>query len=282
MSENIFVNQNIDNFEEDEFLNSLSKNIRFGVHLYENILSKNCEYKLSDLVIISLYRKLLELSDGAFILLDQNSLGASKITARSIIEIYLSLAYILEDKNLIEKRALCYFLFHKDEELKILNKQYAFNLLKTRYAEKTLNDKKNSIIKMKREAPFKQIINDKKNLSKKTGRKYLKWYSIYHKQGKEIYSINDLINNVDNIPIESIRELYAILSMEVHGINAIQNIQVHSKKLFFDDIRGFNEKNERLFHAIRSLLSRQTINLVHLYSPELFKEFGDFFIQDRE
>ncbi|WP_379134081.1 DUF5677 domain-containing protein [Paenibacillus sp. sgz500958] len=223
----LFVSQDIDDAEERAFLNSLSKNLRFGIYLFESIFKQNKKFELFDLVIFSLYRKLLELTDGIFILIDHNSLGAAQITARSVLEVYLSLSYIVEDKNNMEKRALSYFLFHKEEELKILSKQHSFDLLKTKYSEAKLQEMNQTIRKMKKEHPLKQIEFDKRQLISKIKseipRKYVKWYSIYNKTEDEIYSVNDLLKYVSKNN-ESIIELYGLLSLEVHGVNSIKDV----------------------------------------------------------
>lgn len=285
MRENILVSFNIEDASERPFLNSLSKNIRFGLYIYESLLNHMDELKFSDIVIISLYRKLLELSDGVFILVDHNSQGPANIIARSIVEVYLSLTYITEDKALMENRALCYFLFHKEEELKLLKKQFAYDLLKEKYSETTLSQMKASINGLKKEHPFKKIEIDKRNLIKKEQRlkkRYVKWYSIYNRNDVEIFSVVDLIEYMGNSTKKNIKELYALLSLEVHGVNAIKNVRRESKKILLDNIRGLDNKNEELFHAIRSLISKVTLELINIYIPEEIDDFKGFFLKDRD
>lgn len=285
MSEDILVYHNIEDALERPFLNSFSKNIRFGLYIYENIFIHKDELKLSDIVIISLYRKLLELSDGVYILIDHNSQGPANIIARSIVEVYLSLTYITEDKVLMENRALCYFLFHKEEELKLLNKRYAYDLLREKYSETTLSQMKASIKNLKKEHPFKKIEIDKRNLIKKEQKlkkRYVKWYSIYNRDDVEIFSVVDLIEFVGKKPKNNIKDLYALLSLEVHGVNAIKNVRKESKKIFLDNIRGLDNNNEQIFYAIRSLISKATISLITIYEPEKINDFNEFFLKDRD
>lgn len=285
MSENILVSHNIEDVLERPFLNSLSKNIRLGLYIYESLLNRNEELKLSDIVIISLYRKLLEMTDGIFILIDHNSLSPANIIARSIFEVYLALTYITEDKALMENRALCYFLFHKEEELKLLNKQFAYDLLKEKYPEATLSQMKASIKNLKKRHPFKKIEIDKRNLIKKEQKlrkRYIKWYSIYNRNDVEIFSVVDLIEYVGNSTTKNIKELYALLSLEVHGANAIKNVKRESKKIYLDNIRESDNNNEKLFHAIRSLISKATIGLITIYTPEKTNDFKEFFLKDRD
>jgi len=282
----IFVTEDIDDFDMRPILNSISKNIRFGISIYEELLKlSHYTYDIHDLVVISLFRKLLEQSDGVFVLVDHNSWSAAYITSRSIIEVYVSLLYIIDDNNLMKKRALSYILFHKEEELKILKKEKTRDILALRYETNELNTMKNELNKMRNESPFNEIVkkkNDLINKERRNKKRFVKWYSLYNKEDEEIFSITDLIRFVDSGNSDNkLNELYSLLSKEVHGVNTIKDIKINNKKAQFEGFRVENKTIEKTFGFINAIIAKVSLKLIQMYMPERINDFHSFFMRDR-
>lgn len=67
-----FIPVDIEDAVRRPFLNSLSKNLQYSLHIFEKVLETGWKtpFEQVDVTILSLYRKLLTQFDGIFILLD--------------------------------------------------------------------------------------------------------------------------------------------------------------------------------------------------------------------
>ncbi|KRE47213.1 hypothetical protein ASG81_10175 [Paenibacillus sp. Soil522] len=84
-----FIPVDIEDTVRRPFLNSLSKNLQYSLHLFEKVLETGWKtpFKQVDVTILSLYRKLLAQFDGIFILLDHRSINAAAIKAGQLLKL---------------------------------------------------------------------------------------------------------------------------------------------------------------------------------------------------
>ncbi|MCY9431988.1 DUF5677 domain-containing protein [Bacillus spizizenii] len=81
------------------------------------------EYKTShdfsdtrSMVLVSLFRKIVELSDGVWVCADHGLKSPADLNIRALIEAYLAFKYINEDSNLSTDRAIAYKIgYHKQQ-----------------------------------------------------------------------------------------------------------------------------------------------------------------------
>ncbi len=110
------LSTNIDDHTKFQLLDSLSKTILAGEKILNICVGKDT-LKKHDIVVITLYRKILEQSDGIFILLDHDSNSGLTSTLRSLYETSIGFQFIFQDESLFEKRAISYYVSFIQEQL---------------------------------------------------------------------------------------------------------------------------------------------------------------------
>lgn len=285
-----FIPVDIEDALRRPFLNSLSKNLQYSVHILEKIIEvgRKTPFEQTDITILSLYRKLLAQFDGVFILLDHGSLNAAVITARSTLETYASLMFIFEDgEEFVEKRAASYYTFYKLEELKELNNPKVAERVLSAYSVTKLQNMKDSIkTLLNKQSPYKEVSKMRseliKNLRNSKRKESVYWYSLYPKNNQEIFSLNALIDYVDRFG-DDLKKLYSLLSFEAHSLNANSDLLYQKNQVIFDDLR--NEKNIEnfdVFRLVRDLLGLPTLNIITRYLTKAdIVNYGNFHTKDR-
>ncbi|MCK8494608.1 DUF5677 domain-containing protein [Spirosoma sp. RP8] len=98
----------------DEFVN-------FGTHFLDWELKRN-EIEITDVVVTSMFRRILEIVDSISILLKEGAADPCKVLLRSLFEIVLSFEYLLKEDT--KRRAQCYRYSTYNKQL-IFNKRHS-------------------------------------------------------------------------------------------------------------------------------------------------------------
>lgn len=262
---------------EDAFknvsLDKLSRSIRAGQKIIEtSAISGNLEHH--DVVIISLYRKVLEQADGLFILLDHDSNSAATSTFRTLYETSIGLQFIFEDQKLLVNRANSYYVAYMHEQITWAKKAIKLGEFSDLY---TLEELKGKIANFKFSLsiePLKSVNKvwhkEKEKLERKKQYYPPKWYSLY----KGASNFTKLASRFEfTHPL-----LYSGYSLETHGFTALQSIATEgeTKKQFLAPLRYPNSSNDILCHLGINFLNLCSSLMVVRYCPEIILDFENF------
>ncbi|WP_191565982.1 DUF5677 domain-containing protein [Metabacillus idriensis] len=270
---------------ENMGLNVLSNCLRVSEHIL-NLTLKEYEgtFKSEDIVVLGMYRKLIEKIDGCFILIDQGSESIATIGVRAGFETFLGIVYLLEDDKKIMEKAQAYNVSFVREELKML--EFALSSDKAKLPKNELK----SLIRQKKEILSDNIETDNEwrnvrnamRLNKFRGDP--KWYSLYN--GEKSYRMQSLKSLAKELGyIEEYNMLYSHFSLEAHGYIALKDITRNAEGLTFKDIRtkeifpthiiqtrGYlliitKKIIQRYISNYNELFSNFTIAIVQMYKP---------------
>ncbi|MEV5028534.1 DUF5677 domain-containing protein [Paenibacillus sp. LPE1-1-1.1] len=285
----IFYNDDIHDSTERPDLNYLSKTLRFGWSIFQKTIDKQLQHE--DLIVVSLYRKLLEQLDGLFILVDQDSHSAAKLTARATIETYTSIKYIMADNRvLLKERATSYFIFNMLDEHKFMKDIKNEETLGKIFPNKeSLNEKIRRIESYLKTFPNYQVIYERKKIIEEEKRKgtnrFVKWYTLYTKNNQQIFTLSDLIKYVQGSKGLNLYSTYSLLSRETHALTAQSDLKITFKQrdVFtnFSELRYRNTSHESLYGMVRAFASTITLNIIDHYfsfNSDEFNEFREFFL----
>jgi hypothetical protein len=259
-------------------LNSLSKAILAGQQILELSASK-VNLKHHDVIIISLYRKVLEQTDGLFILLDHDSNSAATSTIRTLYETSIGMQFIFENKDLLANRANSYYVSYMHEQLAWAKEAIKSDELSGLYTIEELKEKianfKSSLSKEPLKSVNKVWHKEKEKLERKNKHFPPKWYSLYGGAG----SFTQLSSRFKGThPM-----LYAGYSLESHGYSALQNLVTdeETKKQFLAPLRHRHSGYDTLCYLGRTMVSLCTSLMVNRYCPEILHEFEELFETNR-
>lgn len=231
-----------------EVVEDLEKIMAIGEDVIRNIKFKDQKDQRRDVrtvIILSLFKEILERIDGVLILIEKYSIINAHIILRSFFEICLDLKIILSNPG---RQKPCYYLLGKKiEELRKLE------LLKTEDLKEEWEDVQ-YFINMNKELSSlrKKTAGElKENFAKK------KWYNF---GGKNKYKKTD----EDKI-------LYGRLCKEVHGENSIVDNRYNSNNQFELRALRFPEKYQLSLFTI-SFNMLHTIELLREEYPEIKEE----------
>jgi hypothetical protein len=272
------VNTNIGDWTEFPNLNTLSKAIQAGQVILELSASKE-NIKHHDVIIISLYRKVLEQADGLFILLDHDSNSAATSTIRTLYETSIGMQFIFENDDLLANRANSYYVSYMHEQITWAKKAIKLGELSTVYSLEELKEKITKFEGTLTKEPLKSVnkvwLKEKAKLEKKNKHFPPKWYSLYGSAS----SFTQLASRFKGThPI-----LYSGYSLESHGFTALQNIVTdeETKKQFLAPLRYRHSGYDTLCYLSRTIVSLCSSLMVNRYCPEIKHEFEDFFETNR-
>lgn len=209
----------------------------YGQYLF-SLISIDEDSKLSDTVIIFLFREILETIDGIKSLFQGSSINISDILFRNLFELTLYLKYILSDTNSITKRALSYDVCNIQEKISMYEKlnikcegnvkfkKVLGNEILDNFNPEHLNELIDNLKNILEKYPeYKKVNDDRtavKNKINKPNKPEIdpKWYQIYSKAS----SIRALSRLVDME--KYYLTLYCIWSKKTHGISAMDGFVV--------------------------------------------------------
>ena len=263
---------NIEDSVENPELNMLSKSILAGQQILELCASK--ELKHHDIVIVSLYRKVLEQADGLFILLDHESISAAMSTFRTLYETSIGLQFIFEKEKLFANRANSYYVSYMHEQLNWVKEAKRTEELSDLYTEEELKEKVTKIKTTLSCEPLKSVNKvwhkEKEKLKRKNKHFPPKWYSLY--EGAENFT--QLAKRFE----PTHRLLYAGYSLETHGFTALQNLvsDERTRKQFLAPLRNRHSGYDTLCQLGKSILNLCSSLMVIRYCPDVINEVSEF------
>ncbi|EMA6344507.1 DUF5677 domain-containing protein [Bacillus cytotoxicus] len=250
----------------------LNKSIKFGEDILATLHVRS-DFEVEQKVVLSLYRQLIEQCNGYSVLANQKFYDSSKLLVRPFVETYLSLKYILQDKNKIQDRATSYYIgFLKYHENLLLNakKNNFMNV-----PEHELREDLFEIQVLLNAEKYKRIQNEWKRTKLKLQLEYEpKWYSLFY--GPR--SIKELVQRVEEK--NEMKLLYTLLSLDAHGYQAVENAlynkNIDITPLYLKPIKHV-KNNEFEINMIETYLNRATFEIVMYIVPERLHVFSRFY-----
>lgn len=267
------MNTNIEDWKNNPHLNTFSKSIQAGQRILELSASKQ-DLKHHDVIIISLYRKILEQADGLFILLDHDSNSAAMSTFRTLYETSIGLRFIFEKENLLENRANSYYVSYMHEQLTWAKEAMKTEELSALYTKEELKEKVTKFKSTLSYEPLKSVNKtwhkEKAKLERKNKHFPPKWYSLYN----GARNFTQLASRFE----DTHRLLYAGYSLETHGYTALQNIinDEETRKQFLAPLRSRHSEYNTLCQLGKSILNLCSALMVIRYCPEVKHEVTEF------
>lgn len=259
-------------------LDILGRTIQFGDQVIKDYCS-DITLGTIEQVVISLYRKVVELSNGVFINADNGLKGPAMLCFRGGIEAYLSLEYILLEPKLIKQRAVAYYVGYRylqrgaaKEGIKIVEQGNSHDGKDVQYF-------KDAIIEIDSELQ-KNIFNKTLKKWKKELKedKYLKWYSLHNGPG----SVNQLARRIQKKKgqndSELISRLYGQLSQLAHIYTALDAFYTSSNGSILKPIcfpEGESEI-ESIIVPTSELLISSTNSFIESLYPKYKSQFREF------
>lgn len=243
-------------------------------HANEELQSFNELQKFEDnytFVMASIFRKIIELSEGALVCAKAGLRGPTDINYRGLIEAYLALKYITQDKKWSKSRAMAYRInYHKHqiEASKFLTNRLVDVQSKARHEQMIKNNY--SIIN---KPEYKNVLNEYNRLHQKDPRKHLpKWYSLY-RGPNSINQLAERFKQDKNDPDRGIvATLYSFLSIGAHNFLTLRDIDVDDSGSFsIKESRYSLDSNNPIFNldVVRSILASSMLN----FTRNVYKEF---------
>lgn len=253
-------------------LNTLSKAILAGQQILELSASKE-KLEHHDVIIISIYRKVLEQADGLFILLDHDSNSAAISTIRTLYETSIGMQYIFEKEDLLANRANSYYVSYMHEQSTWAKQAIKSGEFSDLYTIEELKEKvakfKSSLTREPLKSVNKVWHKEKTKLERKNKHFHPKWYSLYGSAS----TFTQLASRFEAThPL-----LYSGYSLESHGFTALQNIatEEETRKQFLAPLRYRHSGYDTLCHLGKSILNLCSSLMVIRYYPEIIPEFAE-------
>lgn len=233
------------------FINS-SKSL---LELTKNKIGEKGESSIEDAVVIAIMHSLIEKAEDIHILMKNNRYESIEIISRTILELYVSLEFILKENT--KKRALSYFYSYKKQIAKKIKSTVDLVDEEIHLTESDLRNLDNEVSGV---TTLEEYIDYYSNLSTQlysqgTNRKNRKrWYDL----NGDIGGFRELMVEVGMTEAEY-EFFYGIGSLDVHGLNIIGNMTESDGYLTMVnrmDLRLVNSKNSSyLFNGITSVVN---------------------------
>lgn len=242
---------------ENTDLEKLSKCIVFGEELLEKFTSEK-NLAAEHLVVISVYRKLLEQLDGNFVLADHKLQSASTVMIRATFETYLGLKYILQEKRRVKDRAFCYYIGYYKSQLAAA--EYSKGHFSAELPKERLENTVNAIEKTMNDPKYKKIVKAWEKAKSQQKIPYEpKWYSLFN--GPR--SVKQLVSVLDE---PEIYKFYELLSIEAHGYQALNGLEAKDASLFLKPLR---DTNDDYYESLaRSFFTDATLKIINALFPQ--------------
>lgn len=267
-------------------LETLSSTLYFTNELIEDYC-KEKEIVIVERVILALYRKLVELSDGVYISADHELEAPALVSYRGAMEAYLALKYILLEPELLEKRAMAYYVGYCYQQIDVGEKGLRdYEKTPEQYGEEItiFKGKIEEIKKLLKEDIFVPVVQEwkkaKRNINKRKKSNHInpKWHSLF----KGPMTINQLALYVQKKENEEeeylMADLYSLISISAHNYLALSAFFNEDDKLLLAPVRFSGLNNEKDFNVIttRALLLSGTLSFVKVMYPEYEGKFEEF------
>ncbi len=230
-----------------------------------------------DVIVLSLYRKVLEQLDGLFLLIEHESKSGSVILLRSLFETSASLIYILKDKEKVEQRAHCYYVSYSIEEITFSRKviaQKVYDEFATEERFKRSIDSHTKNLNGKYKEVYQEWLKVQSNLERNKSKKGLihpKWYSLYDGP----ITLKKLSKKINLLGVYD--KIYSIYSLEVHGFSTLSDLRrTKDGYLKYLPLRGTRALDVEAIMSIR-LFSIVSGSLINHYLSSYIGDFEQFY-----
>ncbi|QDQ03675.1 DUF5677 domain-containing protein [Bacillus sp. BD59S] len=261
----------------------LGRGIDFGNELLQNYIDSHDNNDTYSMVLLGLFRKIVELSDGVWVCADHELRGPSDLNYRGLIEASLAFKYILEDEELAVNRAIAYKIGYHKHQIEAAN--YSLQNDNLSHDERMFFE--NAIQgheRMLEDESFANVLEEWNNLQQRHRRNYPpKWYSLYSGPN----SINALAIHLADTEEDSelMANLYSFLSINAHNylalrdyLNTTPNVQglAGIRYALSPDLSEFN------LIPTRALLISSILAFTQALFPEYLERLGEFANEIRE
>ncbi|OUA63646.1 hypothetical protein BK786_22560 [Bacillus thuringiensis serovar thailandensis] len=258
----------------------LNRGIVFAKELLQ-VYKQNHDYSdTRSMVLVGLFRKIVELSDGVSVCAQEGLRGGADLNFRGLLEAYLSLKYILEDAADMENRAIAYKVGYHKHQIDAANHSIQNGNLSEE--ERVFFENARQVHeRILENEEFVDVLEEWNNLQQNHRRNHApKWHSLFGGPS----SINALARRIDGQDTGQMERLYGLLSVNAHNylvlrdfINTAPNVQVLADIRYpADDLSIYN------LVPTRSLLTSAMFAFIRVLFPEYLEQFREFMNGIRE
>ncbi|MEC4030173.1 DUF5677 domain-containing protein [Bacillus subtilis] len=248
----------------------LSEVIKFGDDLFEKYKESKDYSDTYSMVIVSLFRKTIELSNGIWVCSDYGLRTPSDLNFRGLIEAYLTIKYITNVPSLSNDRAIAYKVGYLKHQLDA-SKRYLDDPI---MEDDQKNFLRQSIQKLSSELnnkEYEKVLEEYNKLQKRNKKGYIpKWHSLFGGPA----SINQLIKELEKSSEDPklLEDLYSFLSIDAHNYMALRDMSTVLK----DESPHLNSVCYLTNSDIDFHLNSASVLLMHiidLFTKEIYPEY---------
>lgn len=270
---------------EMNYYEVLEQSVKFATDELNQFKATNNLSETTNMVVSSLFRKIIELSAGVMVSASNGLKGPAELNYRGLIEAYLAFRYIIQVPEEVNNRAKAYKIgYHKHQ---------------VEAAEALLNNPSNNIDpsfveranqyhqRELQRVDFQEVLTVYNELQSQDNRGFIpKWYSL--NGGPK--SINALARRIEeNSTNEGDRglmnKLYGFLSTGTHNLLTIRDVYMNNNgdvslrpiQFSFDP-----EEDEYNMIPVRALLTSSIKNFTISLYPEFTENFREFALHIEE
>ncbi|AZK47230.1 DUF5677 domain-containing protein [Paenibacillus lentus] len=261
--------------EEDLKKIQLSKCISYGDLVMKGIIRDNDKFANTEVIVLSLYRNVLELLDGLYLLVDHNSKSSSIVVLRSLFEASANFSYLLIDHAKIEERANFYYVGFAMEEIKACKKTLSLDrkgILSAEKLQKKIDDH-NKNLNGYQQKNYNEWKRQKNKLVKIRNNSdvHSNWYSVFNGP-RSLKQLSERVNLKDVYDL-----IYSNFSLEAHGFVSLDGIRlIEDGGVQFQPLRSIDTLQMPIYLGTR-LFSMCTAYLLKTYLKDQLEDFNIFF-----
>lgn len=254
----------------------LNESIIFATNQLNDYMANKNLSDISTMVITSLYRKIIELSEGVRVSAVNGLSGPAELNYRGLIEAYLAFKYILQDPALLDRRAKAYKVGYHKQQIEAGEYYLSGNLPPEQRAffELAVQEHKKEI----ETEELQDVLNKYEELQASDRRGFIpKWHAL-DGGPKSINQLAKSFVDEDGSEKELMSKLYGFLSTGAHNYMALNSILKKDENISIKPVRAhFNSnRDDYNFVGTRSLLTSSIMKFTIEMFPEYTRQFQDF------
>ncbi|MBU0906426.1 MAG: hypothetical protein KKF57_14625 [Firmicutes bacterium] len=232
----------------------------------------------TNMVVSSLFRKIIELSTGVMISASNGLAGPAQLNYRGLIEAYLAFKYIIQVPEETNSRAIAYKISYHKEQIKSLEDLKKNELLDINptYIEGAGKYHQDEL----QRPDFQEVLTEHDKLHRQDNRGHIpKWYSLYG--GPK--TINQLVKKLENDASDQekglISTIYGALSADAHSLLTLRDIYMNSNGVIClkSVHQNFDPNSDRYnLLPVRATLTSSIKSFTTQFFPEFEEEFIEF------
>jgi hypothetical protein len=254
----------------------LNESIKFAINQLNDYKANKNLSDISTMVITSLYRKIIELSEGVRVSAANGLSGPAELNYRGLIEAYLAFKYILQDPALLENRAKAYKVGYHKQQIKAGEYYLRENLPPEQRTHFEL-----AVQEHKKEIETKElqdVLNKYEELQASDKRGHIpKWHAL-DGGPNSINKLAKILVDENDSEKELMSNLYSFLSVGAHNYMALNSIFKKDENISINPVRAhFNpNRDDYNFVGTRTLLTSSIMSFTIELFPEHTRQFQDF------